>query len=155
MTVNDKITSYEPMIHSIVQQLNILYDKDEYMQIGRIAVFEALNKFDMSKTACSESQFVYTLIRQRLIDEIRKVSRYQERYTPVENNKLETSAAGDSYNLENTAGKVLNAREYRWFTLALSGYSLKETAEALGVSVSTAKNIRKNARDKLWGSLSL
>lgn len=154
MTVNDKITSYEPMIHSIVQQLNILYDKDEYMQIGRIAVFEAINKFDVNKTSCSESQFVYTLIRQRLIDEIRKVLRYQERYTPVENNILETPASGDSYNLENTAAKILNTREYRWFTLALSGYSLKETAEILGVSVSTAKNIRKSARAKLGGSLS-
>lgn len=154
MTVNDKIRSYEPMIHSIVQQLNILYDKDEYMQIGRIAVFEAINKFDMSKTSCSESQFVYTLIRQRLIDEIRKVSRYQERYTPTQNNSLEALASGDSYNLENTAAKVLNLREYRWFTLALSGYSLKETAEVLGVSVSTAKNIRRKARDKLQGSLS-
>ena len=154
MTVNDKITSYEPMIHSIVQQLNILYDKDEYMQIGRIAVFEAINKFDVSKTSCSESQFVFTLIRQRLIDEIRKVSRYQERCTPVDNNSLETHAAGDSYNLENTAVKVLNAREYRWFTLTSSGYSLKETAEVLGVSISTAKNIRRKARDKLQGSLS-
>lgn len=154
MTVNDKIKSYEPMIHSIVQHLNILYDKDEYMQIGRIAVFEAINKFDVNKTSCSESQFVYTLIRQRLIDEIRKVSRYQERYTPGENSSLETPAPEDSYNLENTAAKVLNPREYRWFTLALSGYSLKETAEVLGVSVSTAKNIRRSARDKLQGSLS-
>lgn len=153
MTINDKITSYEPMIHSIVQQLNILYDKDEYMQIGRIAVFEAVNKFDVSKTTCSESQFVYTLIRQRLIDEIRKVSRYQERCTPVETHSLRTPASRDSYNLENTAAKVLNTREYRWFTLTSSGYSLKETAAVLGVSVSTAKNIRRTARDKLRGSL--
>jgi DNA-directed RNA polymerase specialized sigma subunit len=72
MAADKKIISYEPMIHSIIQQLNILYDKDEYMQVGRIAVFEAVNKFDSSKTSGSESQFVYTLIRQRLIDEIRK-----------------------------------------------------------------------------------
>ena len=43
MTADKKIISYEPMIHSIVQQLNILYDKDEYMQVGRIAVYEAVN----------------------------------------------------------------------------------------------------------------
>ncbi|MGO1923688.1 MAG: sigma-70 family RNA polymerase sigma factor [Jeotgalicoccus sp.] len=149
MTVNDKITSYEPMIHSIVQQLNILYDKDEYMQIGRIAVFEAINKFDVSKTACSESQFVYTIIRQRLIDEIRKVSRYQERNTIMEDGGQEGTGASDSYNLENTAEKVLNIREYQWFSHALSGYSLQETAEVLGVSVSPAKNIRRSARVKL------
>lgn len=149
MAADKKIISYEPMIHSIIQQLNILYDKDEYMQVGRIAVFEAVSKFDSSKTSCSESQFVYTLIRQRLIDEIRKVSRYQERQSPAEDNIIEIQAADDSYKLENTAQKVLNKREYQWFTLTLSGYSLKETAELLKVSVSTAKNIRKSARDKL------
>lgn len=155
MAADKKIISYEPMIHSIIQQLNILYDKDEYMQVGRIAVFEAVNKFDSSKTSCSESQFVYTLIRQRLIDEIRKVSRYQERQSPAEDNIIEIQAADDSYKLENTAQKVLNKREYQWFTLTLSGYSLKETAELLKVSVSTAKNIRKSARDKLQKSFLL
>lgn len=155
MAADKKIISYEPMIHSIIQQLNILYDKDEYMQVGRIAVFEAVNKFDSSKTSCSESQFVYTLIRQRLIDEIRKVSRYQERQSPAEENIIEIQAADDSYKLENTAQKVLNKREYQWFTLTLSGYSLKETAELLKVSVSTAKNIRKSARDKLQKSFLL
>lgn len=155
MAADKKIISYEPMIHSIIQQLNILYDKDEYMQVGRIAVFEAVSKFDSSKTSCSESQFVYTLIRQRLIDEIRKVSRYQERQSPAEDNIIEIQAADDSYKLENTAQKVLNKREYRWFTLTLSGYSLKETAELLKVSVSTAKNIRKSARDKLQKSFLL
>lgn len=155
MAADKKIISYEPMIHSIIQQLNILYDKDEYMQVGRIAVFEAVNKFDSSKTSCSESQFVYTLIRQRLIDEIRKVSRYQERQSPAEDNIIEIQASDDSYKLENTAQKILNKREYRWFTLTLSGYSLKETAELLKVSVSTAKNIRKSARDKLQKSFLL
>lgn len=155
MTVNDKITSYEPMIHSIIQQLNISFDKDEYMQIGRIAVFEALKKFDTSKTACSESQFVYTIIRQRLIDEIRKVSRYQERNTITEDGGLEAAGANDRYHLENTAEKVLNVREYQWFLHASSGYSLQETAEVLGISVSTAKNIRRSARVKLRLNFSL
>lgn len=154
MTVNDKIVSYEPMIRSIIQQLNILYDKDEYMQIGRIAVFEAINKFDVSKGVCSESQFVYTIIRQRLIDEIRKFSRYQERYIPVENNSLEIHALKDAYHLENTTIKLLNAREYQWFLHATSGYTLKETAEVLGVSLSTAKNIRRSARTKLQANFS-
>lgn len=140
------------MIHSIVQQLNILYDKDEYMQVGRIAVYEAVNKFDPAKTLCSESQFVYTLIRQRLIDEIRRVSRYQERNSLVKNESLSNTSSDDSYNLENTAVKVLNEREYRWFTLTASGYSLTEIAPLLKVSPSTVKNIRKSARDKLRGS---
>lgn len=152
MTVNDKITSYEPMIHSIIQQLNILYDKDEYMQVGRIAVYEAVKKFDPAMTACSESQFVYTLIRQRLIDEIRKVSRYQERNSLTEDENSSHKASDDTYNLEDAAANVLNEREYRWFTLTLSGYSLAESAALIGVSPSTAKNIRKSARDKLRDS---
>ncbi|CDZ99223.1 RNA polymerase sigma factor SigS [Jeotgalicoccus saudimassiliensis] len=152
MTLNDKITSYEPMIYSIINQLNILYDKDEYMQIGRIAVYEAVKKFDPAKASCSESRFVYTIIRQRLIDEIRKVSRQQERYGTSSGTPDTHPSTDDTYNLENNSLRILNEREYRWLTLTLSGYTLAEISIQLGVSPSTVKNIRRNARDKLRGS---
>lgn len=145
-----KITSYEPMIRSIINKLNILYDTDEYTQIGRLAVLEALEKHDKSK--CKESQFVYTIIYQRMIDEIRKQSKLQKRYTITEDTILDTF----STNFNDTelyligVKDILTDREYTWLTMTLDGYALVEIAKHLNVSISTAKNIRKNARKILY-----
>lgn len=146
----EKIISYEPMIASIINRLNILYDRDEYMQIGRLAVYEALNKHDESK--CKESQFVYTMIYQRLIDEIRKNARRLERYQVTEDGVLHTipidSIDANLYLIG--VKEKLNEREYAWLLMTIDGYALVEIAKHLGVSLSTAKNIRKQARKTLY-----
>ena len=146
----EKIISYEPMISSIINRLNILYDRDEYMQIGRLAVYEALNKHDESK--CKESQFVYTMIYQRLIDEIRKNARRLERYQVTEDGVLHTipidSIDANLYLIG--VKEKLTEREYAWLLMTIDGYALVEIAKHLGVSLSTAKNIRKQARKTLY-----
>lgn len=146
----EKIISYEPMIASIINRLNILYDRDEYMQIGRLAVYEALNKHDESK--CKESQFVYTMIYQRLIDEIRKNARRLERYQVTEDGVLHTIPIDSiDANLYLFGVKEkLTEREYAWLLMTIDGYALVEIAKHLGVSLSTAKNIRKQARKTLY-----
>ena len=146
----EKIISYEPMISSIINRLNILYDRDEYMQIGRLAVYEALNKHDES--ICKESQFVYTMIYQRLIDEIRKNARRLERYQVTEDGVLHTipidSIDANLYLIG--VKEKLTEREYAWLLMTIDGYALVEIAKHLGVSLSTAKNIRKQARKTLY-----
>nr|WP_068127916.1 sigma-70 family RNA polymerase sigma factor [Nosocomiicoccus ampullae] len=146
----EKIISYEPMIASIINRLNILYDRDEYMQIGRLAVYEALNKHDES--ICKESQFVYTMIYQRLIDEIRKNARRLERYQVTEDGVLDTipidSIDANLYLIG--VKEKLTEREYAWLLMTIDGYALVEIAKHLGVSLSTAKNIRKQARKTLY-----
>lgn len=146
----EKIISYEPMIASIIKRLNILYDRDEYMQVGRLAVYEALNKHDEAK--CKESQFVYTIIYQRLIDEIRKNARRLERYQVTEDRVLDTfpidSIDANLYLIG--VKEKLTEREYTWLLMTIDGYALVEIAKHLGVSVSTAKNIRKQARKTLY-----
>lgn len=146
----EKIISYEPMIASIINRLNILYDRDEYMQIGRLAVYEALNKHDESK--CKESQFVYTMIYQRLIDEIRKNARRLERYQVTEDGVLHTipidSIDANLYLIG--VKEKLTEREYAWLLMTIDGYALVEIAKHLGVSLSTAKNIRQQARKTLY-----
>lgn len=146
----EKIISYEPMIASIINRMNILYDRDEYMQIGRLAVYEALNKHDES--ICKESQFVYTMIYQRLIDEIRKNARRLERYQVTEDGVLDTipidSIDANLYLIG--VKEKLTEREYAWLLMTIDGYALVEIAKHLGVSLSTAKNIRKQARKTLY-----
>ena len=47
--VEAKIRQYEPMVHAVMNKLNILYDKDEFLQVGRIAVFQALASYDPAR----------------------------------------------------------------------------------------------------------
>lgn len=149
MILNDKISSYEPMIYSVIKKLNILYDVDEFMQIGRLAVFEGLEKFDSTLAKCTESQFIYTLIRQRLIDAILKSSRHAERHVLVEDELLINYSYNDAYQLYSDTLKLLNEREQQWFLLAVDGFSLAEISTRLSLSLSTAKNIRRDARLKI------
>lgn len=152
--LDEKILAYEPMIYSIIFNLNIKYDKDEYMQIGRIATFHALTKFDPSVTTCTESQFVYTIIKQRLIDQIRKTSRYQLAVSDLQHQRNDMSV-DDMYDFLSVYSENLNPKEKEWLKDCLLGYPLTHTAESLGISLSTAKNIRRSAREKLKNAIYL
>ena len=98
--MNEKIKDYEPMIYSIMKRLSIQYDQDDYMQVGRMAVYNALSTFDdIAAKGATESQFVYTRIHQRLIDEIRRVSRYTNAVSVTADDLLAESVGGRLDNL--------------------------------------------------------
>ena len=41
MNFEEVYKQYEPMIYAMLRKLNIFKDQDEYIQIGRIAIWEA------------------------------------------------------------------------------------------------------------------
>ncbi|WP_411843680.1 sigma-70 family RNA polymerase sigma factor [Salinicoccus sp. HZC-1] len=157
-----RIIDYEPMIQSIIGKLNIRFDQDDYMQVGRMAVYNALSTYDdIAARGATESQFVYTRIYQRMIDEIRRVSRYTNAVSATEDDLLiesigSTGGAGGAADsdavllaeLRDMLG-ALDDREREWLLLTLRGYSVVEIAAASGFSVSSVKNWRKSARAKL------
>ncbi|MFC3420092.1 sigma-70 family RNA polymerase sigma factor [Salinicoccus hispanicus] len=152
--MNEKILGYEPMIYSIMAKLNIQFDQDDYMQVGRMAVYNALSTYDdIAAKGATESQFVYTRIYQRMIDEIRKVSRYTNAVSVTVDELLYESVGGrtDSLGMLELEGASLHldAHELMWLSYTLKGYSVRELAELSGYSVSSVKNWRKSARGKL------
>lgn len=148
-----KIRQYEPMVHAVMNKLNILYDKDDFLQTGRIAVFQALMSYDPARArGATEPQFVYTRIYQRLIDEIRRCVRVSKGLELTE--WLEddgTSAVRESYVdlLNGDLVALLSDREMKWLELMTDGYSTSEIAGILGVSVSTIKAVRLKVRAKV------
>ena len=152
--MNEKIKDYEPMIYSIMKRLSIQYDQDDYMQVGRMAVYNALSTFDdIAAKGATESQFVYTRIHQRLIDEIRRVSRYTNAVSVTADDLLAESVGGRLDNLHmmelESARGLLGEQERLWLAYTLKGYSVREIAGATGFSVSSVKNWRASARKKL------
>lgn len=157
--LNRLITDYEPMIMSIIKRLNILYDIEDYMQIGRSAVHQAVTAYKKdAANGAALPQFVYTRVYQRMIDEIRKTSRYTSNVDVTED-----FDEGIGFLFSNTDNHIaliihdmkkhLNTREAAWFELMLDGYSTAEISLVLGVSMSTVKNIRKSARNKIKSQL--
>lgn len=148
-----KIRQYEPMVHAIMAKLSILYDRDDFLQVGRIAIYQALLSFDVGKArGATESQFVYTRIYQRLIDEIRKCVRVSKGLELTEWLEEDGSASvRESYVdlFEGDLGGILTDRERRWMDLMMSGYSTAEIAHILDVSVSTVKSVRLKVRSKV------
>ncbi|MCM3243817.1 sigma-70 family RNA polymerase sigma factor [Cytobacillus firmus] len=61
---------YEPMIHQIIRSLSIYKNQEEYFQIALIRLWEAWNLFD--HTQGKFLTFAYTIVKQKLIDELRK-----------------------------------------------------------------------------------
>ncbi|WP_017548076.1 sigma-70 family RNA polymerase sigma factor [Salinicoccus carnicancri] len=150
-----RIMEYEPMIQSIIGRLNVRFDQDDYMQVGRLAVYNALSTFDdIAARGATESQFVYTRIYQRMIDEIRRVSRYTNNVSATDDDVLmeNTGASGNEAvllgELRDMLG-TLDLRERQWLLLTLDGYTVVEIAAASGFSVSSVKNWRRSARAKL------
>ena len=148
-----KIRQYEPMVHAIMAKLSILYDRDDFLQVGRIAIYQALLSFDVGKArGATESQFVYTRIYQRLIDEIRRCVRVSKGLELTEWLEDDGSASvRESYVelFEGDLGGILTERERRWLELMMSGYSTAEIAHILDVSVSTVKAVRLKVRSKV------
>ncbi|TVT28837.1 sigma-70 family RNA polymerase sigma factor [Salinicoccus cyprini] len=152
--MNDKIIGYEPMIYSIMARLNIQFDQDDYMQVGRMAVYNALSTYDdIAAKGATESQFVYTRIYQRMIDEIRKVSKYTNAVSVTVDELLYESVGGraDHLGLFELEGvhHSLDPNELLWLSYTVKGYSVREIAGMSGYSVSSVKNWRKSARLKL------
>lgn len=149
--MNEEIIRYEPMIRSLMYRLNILYDREDYMQIGRIAVYEGLSKYDAVKSHSQES-YIYGCIRQRLIDEIRKNARYAEKirhYQSVMLNLDQAQLQCTCFIVEADLKKILNERDFKTFLYMQKGYSSLEIASRLNLSISTIKNIKRNIKEKL------
>src|SRR5699024_11487532 len=113
-----KIRQYEPMVHAIMAKLSILYDRDDFLQVGRIAIYQALLGFDASKArGATESQFVYTRIYQRLIDEIRKCVRVSKGLELTEWLEVDGSASVRESFVDLFVwdlGGIMTARELSW-----------------------------------------
>lgn len=61
---------YANLIHVIMHRMHIYKNKDEFYQIGLIALWEASEKFDPAKGAFSN--YAYTTIKGRMLQHLKK-----------------------------------------------------------------------------------
>jgi DNA-directed RNA polymerase len=149
---------YQPMIHKIINSLNIYKNVDQFFQIGLIALWDAQKAFCEEKGKFSG--YAYSRIRGEIMHELTRDNLQSERFVYPKAEYWEMLVdPQDSLSLEEdflqTYGQNLTEKETKWLVMAcFIGLSAKEIAESENVSLSTVKLWRTNARKKLREQLS-
>ena len=142
---------YQPMIHKIINSLNVYKNIDEFYQTGLIALWEAQKSFNEEKG--SFSSFAYSTIKGKILNQLTMEKKQEERMVYPEEaywEMVEDQPTDLTSELMITFGKNLSEKETKWLIKAcVNGLSVKEIAESEHVSVSAVKNWRSDARNKL------
>ncbi|WP_157950908.1 sigma-70 family RNA polymerase sigma factor [Peribacillus acanthi] len=144
------VENCSPIINSIIQSLGIYKNKDEYFQIGLIALWEATEKYDSSKGGFTT--FAYSIIRGRILNHLRKEHRY-ETCNPTYDPQVEEYYSQLSYLPEYLQEEIvwqycyhLTENQKKWIKGGiLERKGIKEIAVEHHVSVETVKSWRKLA----------
>ncbi|CAH0202844.1 RNA polymerase sigma factor FliA [Peribacillus sp. Bi96] len=147
-------TEFTPMIHHIIRSLSIYKNKDEYYQIGLIALWESNENFN--KEYGQFHNYAYTVIKGRILNELKRHHKYETRNTPIDSatleikdpfSKLEEAFAIDNF-LHYTEGLTLN--QQRWLLQTyLENKTVTEIAEIYQVTAAAVKSWRNSALRKL------
>lgn len=145
---------FTPMIHHIIRSLSIYKNKEEFFQIGLIALWESHGKFN--EASGKFSNFAYTVIKGRIVNELKRQHKYEFHIQPVDTASLEVQ---DPFSMHNSAfiienimlyTKNLTLNQKRWLALTfIENKNLNEIAGMYNVSTAAVKSWRKTALLKL------
>ncbi|MBA9028477.1 MULTISPECIES: sigma-70 family RNA polymerase sigma factor [Bacillaceae] len=150
---------FRPMIYSIIQSLSIYKNKEEFYQIGLIALWEAQSKFDPDHGALF-STYAYKVIKGKLLNALRKNVRIDDTCKVTDISEMAEDPALSSCDLLLESEYLscycenLTVSQKRW-VIGTFQYqlSISEMAELYGVSNSAVKSWRKSAIKKLQNNL--
>jgi DNA-directed RNA polymerase len=145
---------YESMIYHVIHSLNIYKNRDEFFQIGLIALWEAYKRFDPDKG--NFGTYAYSFIKGRMMTELGKQSKDDERHVyPAEEVFWEMKAYENGQPplqlpilLSYCHG--LSPKQKLWVVYTFYyGMTVKEIAEAEKVSLSAVKKWKAGAMEKI------
>lgn len=146
---------FMPMIYGLIGKWKLVRDKDEFIQTGRIALFDAWSRYDGERGAFAAYAKSYVYGRFQLA--LERKDRWQTRYVATEpiikneSSPLFITNEEDMFILRDWLVRInLSPREHDWVVDALiDGLKPREIAERHDVAVSTVKSWRKGALKKL------
>lgn len=150
-TFDDVLITYEPMIYACVRRLRIYKDHEQFIQVGRIGLWNAWKRYEMERG--DFAPFAYRTIYGTMLDELKK-SNTNDQLLPIEDDILER-LMGSPRTLHCTsyvseAIESLNSQEQRIIQLLfIEGYTLDEVASHFRISKSGVKKRRERTLVKL------
>lgn len=156
LNFEDVLAQYEPMISACIRQLNIYRQHEHFRQAGRVALWQAWQRFDAEKG--DFAPYAYRCIRGAMMDELKKEGRFDAHYMPAEDDKLtfwideaeveelENERNGSLYE----AVRELTEDEFKLLQwLFVERFTRAECAERFGISVPAVKKRRERLLKKL------
>ncbi|WP_066067124.1 sigma factor [Neobacillus soli] len=147
------VMQYTPMIHKIIQSLNIYKDQEEFFQTGLIGLWEANNRFDAKKG--NFTNYAYTYIKGKLLSELVNSCKYGEHNACPEEDYWDTVEDGApclplEYELLLSYCQGLTLKETKWVLgTFLHDLSVREIAKEEKVSPSAVKQWKLGALKKM------
>lgn len=152
-TFDEVLKAYEPMIYSSLRRLRIYKDHEQFIQAGRIGLWQAWTRYQEERGEFAP--FAYRSIYGVMLDELKKSYVYDHQSSPTEDDILErfiSSAVKRYVAIDGIqeAIDVLNIDEQKLIQLLfLEGYTLDEVAIRMGLSKSGVKKKRERTLVKL------
>lgn len=146
---------YEPMIFYIIKKLSIYQNKDEFYQIGCIALWEASRRFDHRKGEFKAYAYSYIIGKMKsVLTKERNLEEKSQLLTKSLHDQLKVSdddfrkILTDSF--LSSVSKNLTLNQKRWLiSYCLYGKTPSDIAKDEGIAVSKVKAWRRDALVKL------
>lgn len=147
-------TEFTPMIHHIIRSLSIYKNKEEYFQVGLIALWDSFRSFN--EEYGQFSNYAYTVIKGKILNELKHHHKYEAHSKPFDSTILEIkdpfSMHEEAFAIESilhyTEGLTLN--QQRWLLQTyLKNKTVTEIAELYQVTTASVKSWRKSTLIKL------
>lgn len=146
------LDQFKPMIYSCLRKLRIYKNHDSFIQVGRVGLWKAWQRYDSSKG--DFAPFAYRSIYGSLLDELKKAS-IEESVIPADVQTLEFML-NKQVLVQEWSEKIiealsqLNQQEQRLIQrLFVDRYTLDEVALQLGITKAGVKKRRERTLDKL------
>jgi len=150
----EALTQYSPMISAIIRKLHIYRDYDAFRQVGKIALWQACLRFDETKG--DFTPFAYRSIHGAMLDELKKETRFADRFAVTENEAFEwiSEDCFEDELPEWVNPRLLTKSEYALLEdLFVHGKSIVELAALSGISHAGMKKRRERLLKKVRESI--
>lgn len=153
-TFEQLMEEYMPLIGGMVKRLHIHKNKEDFIQVGRIALWKARQNFNESKGTFSS--FAFSYVRGEMLTHLRRESTYEQQHTWLTDEAAEGIISTFSETPPEAEKSIedylhsLSNREKTWVIEAIIyGRTIQQISARYGVSSSTVKSWRKMALQKL------
>ncbi|WOV84752.1 sigma-70 family RNA polymerase sigma factor [Sporosarcina jeotgali] len=82
---------YEPMLSAVMRKLHIYRDYDHFRQTGRVALWQAWQRFDETKG--NFTPYAYRSVYGAMLDELKRETRFNDVHMSAEDDLLEFAGA--------------------------------------------------------------
>ncbi|WP_409294562.1 sigma factor [Peribacillus sp. SCS-26] len=146
---NETALLYTPLINKVINSLKIYKEKEEYFQIGLIALWEAAEKHSAAKGPFLP--FAYSVIKGRMLNQLNKEHRHEEKYG-TEWKEESSSSSSEIYFKDERFEFLcthLTDNGIKWLGGVYEGKTIEEISVQWDVTKDSVKSWRKAALKRL------